>query len=178
MKQVNPELYSSYVPMSFYFDQDGVALHHPAELSYEEWEHAEKLMKFHNKHRGRISLEDIKKPELGEWSNELEAMQGALQLEKALNHSLQDLHKLSSWNTDPHLCDFLETHYLNEQMKMIKKPGDHMLKKDEGDKSSNYRAVSLILLLENLLETIIQQLEKNGLINKSQHRSVKSSLTK
>ncbi|XP_072348661.1 ferritin, higher subunit-like [Scyliorhinus torazame] len=84
-------------------------------------EHAEKLMEFQNKRGGRIILEHDKKPEQDEWSNGLEAMQRALQMEKNVNQSLLDLHKLSSGNTDPHLCDFLD-----EQVKMIKKLGDHI----------------------------------------------------
>ncbi|XP_067833730.1 ferritin heavy chain, oocyte isoform-like isoform X1 [Heptranchias perlo] len=68
----------------------------------------------------------VKKPEQDEWSNGLEAMQRALQMEKDVSQSLLDLHKLSTERTDPHLCDFLETHYLDEQVKMIKKLGDHI----------------------------------------------------
>ncbi|XP_067830514.1 ferritin heavy chain, oocyte isoform-like [Heptranchias perlo] len=131
-KQINMELYSSYVylSMSYYFDRDDVALRHFAEFfkeqSHEEREHAEKLLKFQNQRGGRIILEDIKKLEQDEWSNGLEVMQRALQMEKNVNQSLLDLHKLSTERTDPHLCDFLETHYLDEQVKMIKKLGDHI----------------------------------------------------
>uniref|UniRef100_UPI00398E7087 ferritin heavy chain, oocyte isoform-like n=1 Tax=Pristiophorus japonicus TaxID=55135 RepID=UPI00398E7087 len=101
-KQINMELYSSYVylSMSFYFDRDDVALRHFAaffkEQSHEECEHAEKLMEFQNRRGGRIILSDIKKPEQDEWSNGLEAMQRALQMEKNVNQSLLDLHKLST----------------------------------------------------------------------------------
>ncbi|XP_051898831.1 ferritin heavy chain, oocyte isoform-like [Pristis pectinata] len=131
-KQINMKLYSSYVylSMSFYFDRDDVALHHFAEFfrkqSHEEQERAEKLLEFQNRRGGRILLEDIKKPEQDEWSNGLEAMQRALQMEKDVNQSLLDLHKLSTRHTDPHLCDFLESHYLDEQVKMIKNLGDHI----------------------------------------------------
>ncbi|XP_067830534.1 ferritin heavy chain, oocyte isoform-like [Heptranchias perlo] len=131
-KQINMELYSSYVylSMSYYFDRDDVALRHFTkffqEQSHENWEHAEKLMKFQNRRGGCIVLEDIKKPEQDEWSNGLEVMQRALQMEKNVNQSLLDLHKLSTERTDPHLCDILETHYLDEQVKMIKKLGDHI----------------------------------------------------
>ncbi|XP_072444459.1 ferritin heavy chain A-like [Chiloscyllium punctatum] len=139
-KQINLELYSSYVylSMSSYFDRDDVALRHFAEFfkeqSHEEREPAEKLMAFQNKRGGRVLLQDVKKPEQDEWGNGLEAMQRALQMEKDVNQSLLDLHKLSSGHTDPHanlcllfhLCDFLERHYLDEQVKMIKKLGDHI----------------------------------------------------
>uniref|UniRef100_UPI00398F447F ferritin heavy chain B-like n=1 Tax=Pristiophorus japonicus TaxID=55135 RepID=UPI00398F447F len=131
-KQINMELYSSYVYFSMVnsFDQDDVALRHFAEFfkeqSHEEREHAEKLMKFQNRRGGRIILVDIQKPEQEEWSNGLVAMQRALQMEKNVNQSLLDLHKLSTESTDTCVCDFLETHYLDEQVKMIKKLGDHI----------------------------------------------------
>ncbi|WP_411018726.1 ferritin family protein, partial [Salmonella sp. s24813] len=96
------------------------------ENSHEEREHAEKLMSFQNKRGGRIFLQDIKKPERNEWGSGLEAMQCALQLEKTVNQTLLDLQKLATDKGDPHLCDFLESHYLNEQVEAIKKLGDHV----------------------------------------------------
>uniref|UniRef100_UPI00398F4CC6 ferritin heavy chain B-like isoform X1 n=1 Tax=Pristiophorus japonicus TaxID=55135 RepID=UPI00398F4CC6 len=137
-QQINMELSSSciYLSMSYYCDRDDVALRHFAEFlkmqSHEECEHAERLMRFQNR-RGGVNLCFIfQKPEQDVWSDGLEAMQRALQMEQDVNQSLLDLHKLSSGNTDPHvnylfsLCDFLKTHYLDEQMKTIKKLGDHI----------------------------------------------------
>nr|XP_037866200.1 golgin subfamily A member 6-like protein 1 [Chlorocebus sabaeus] len=46
-------------------------------------------------------------------------------LEKNLNQALMDLHALGSAHTDPHLCDFLDSHFLNGKMKLIKMMGDH-----------------------------------------------------
>uniref|UniRef100_UPI00398F15C7 ferritin heavy chain, oocyte isoform-like n=1 Tax=Pristiophorus japonicus TaxID=55135 RepID=UPI00398F15C7 len=113
-QQVNMELCSSYVylSMSFYFDQDDDALRHFAEF-FKEQSHEERT-------------DFLQKAEQDEWSNGLEVMQRALQMEKNVNQSLLDRHKLSTGSTDPHLCDFLETHYLDEQVKMIKKLGDHI----------------------------------------------------
>ncbi|XP_007889759.1 ferritin, heavy subunit [Callorhinchus milii] len=131
-KQINLELYSSYVylSMAYYFDRDDVALSHFVEFfkkqSHEECDHAEKLMKFQNRRGGRILLKDIQKPEQDEWSNGLTAIQKALQLEKNVNQSLLDLHKLATERADPHLCDFLETHYLDDAVKSIKKLGDYI----------------------------------------------------
>ena len=34
--------------------------------------------------------------------------------------------KLATDKNDPHLCDFIETHYLSEQVKSIKELGDHV----------------------------------------------------
>uniref|UniRef100_A0A3B3HHI1 Ferritin n=1 Tax=Oryzias latipes TaxID=8090 RepID=A0A3B3HHI1_ORYLA len=129
-RQINLELYASYVylSMGYYFDRDDQALHNFAKFfrkqSHEEHEHAEKLMKLQNQRGGRIFLQDIKKPDRDEWGNGLEALECALQLEKNVNQSLLDMHKLCSERNDPHLCDFIETHYLDEQVKSIKELGD------------------------------------------------------
>ncbi|XP_078062474.1 ferritin, heavy subunit-like [Mustelus asterias] len=131
-KQINLELTASYLYLSLtsFFDRDDVALdnfsHFFKHQSQEKREHAEKLIKFQNKRGGRILLQDVKKPERDEWGNSLQAMQVALDLEKNVNQSLLDLHQLAATQTDPHLCDFLETHCLDEQVKTIKQLGDHI----------------------------------------------------
>uniref|UniRef100_A0A8C4X8Z8 Ferritin n=1 Tax=Erpetoichthys calabaricus TaxID=27687 RepID=A0A8C4X8Z8_ERPCA len=131
-RMINMELtaYYTYLSMAHYFKRDDVALKGFAEFfkeqSEEEQEHANKLMEFQNKRGGRIFLQDIKKPEKDEWGSGLEAMQAALKLEKSVNQALLDLHNLASTHVDPHLCDLLETHYLNEQVEAIKKLGDHI----------------------------------------------------
>ena len=55
-------------------------------------------------------------------------MQDTLHLEKCVNQSLLDLHKLATDSSDAHLCDFLETGYLDQQVKFIKELGDHVSK--------------------------------------------------
>ena len=145
-RMVNMELFASYTytSMGFYFSRDDVALpgfaHFFKHESHEEREHAEKLLSFQNKRGGRIFLQDVKKPDRDEWGSGLEAMQCALQLEKNVNQALLDLHKLASQHQDPHLCDFLETHYLDEQVKMIKKLGDHITNLTKMDASNNKMA--------------------------------------
>ncbi|KAL4593015.1 ferritin, middle subunit, partial [Arapaima gigas] len=67
-------------------------------------------------------------------------MQCALELEKKVNQALLDLHKVASEKTDPHLCDFLETHYLNEQVEAIKKLGDHITNLSKMDAGNNRMA--------------------------------------
>lgn len=97
-KQINLELYASYVyqSMAFYYERDDVAF--PGfhkffkKQSDEEREHAEKLMKYQNKRGGRVVLKDIQRPEKDEWGTPLEAMQTALALEKNVNTSLLALH--------------------------------------------------------------------------------------
>uniref|UniRef100_A0A8C1C0U3 Ferritin n=1 Tax=Cyprinus carpio carpio TaxID=630221 RepID=A0A8C1C0U3_CYPCA len=124
-----------------YFERDDVALPGFAKFfkknSEEEREHAEKFMEFQNKRGGRIMLQDVKKPERDEWDNGLTAMQCALQLEKKVNQALLDLHKVASEKGDPHLCDFLETHYLEEQVEAIKKLGDHITNLTKMDAGNN-----------------------------------------
>lgn len=131
-KQINLELYASYVymSMSYYFDRDDVAL--PGFAKYfktnsdEEREHAEKLMKFQNQRGGRIVLQAIQKPERDEWGTGLEAIQAALALEKNVNQSLLDLHQLSGNHGDAQMSDFIEGTYLTEQTEAIKELSDRI----------------------------------------------------
>ncbi|KAK0393888.1 hypothetical protein QR680_000454 [Steinernema hermaphroditum] len=124
-KQVNIELYASYVylSMAFYFDRDDIALHNISKWlrkqSDEEREHAMMLMKFQNTRGGRIVLQNIEKPEKDEWGTALSAFEAALALEKVNNQSLLDLHKLAGANNDAQMCDFLEDKYLREQVESI-----------------------------------------------------------
>merc|ERR1712004_513480 len=96
-KQINLELYASYVyqSMYFYFDRDDIALPGFAKFfndsSKEERAHAEILMKFQNQRGGRIVL-----------------------------HAIADSHK------DPQMCDMIESNYLNEQVEAIKQIGDYI----------------------------------------------------
>ena len=53
-------------------------------------------------------------------------MEAAVLLEKNLNEALPNLRALGSASTDPHLCDFLESHFLDEEVKLIKKMGDRL----------------------------------------------------
>jgi len=131
-RQINMELYASYCyqSMAFYFDRDDVALPGFAkffrESSKEEREHAEKLMEFQNKRGGRIVLQDIKKPDRDEWGTGLDAMQVTLGLEKSVNQSLLDLHKVADSHGDAQMTDFIEGNFLQEQVEAIKKIGGYV----------------------------------------------------
>jgi ferritin heavy chain len=131
-KQINMELYASYVylSLSYYFDREDVALPHFHDYfkknSDEEREHAQMFMKYQNKRGGRVVLQSVAKPTRDEWDGPLEAITAALELEKTVNQMLLDLHGVASRNADPHLCDFLETHFLEEQVKSIKELSDHI----------------------------------------------------
>ncbi|XP_006881304.1 PREDICTED: ferritin light chain-like [Elephantulus edwardii] len=128
---VNLHLRASYTFLSlgFYFDHDDVALegvgHFFHELASEKREGAERLLKLQNQRSGRVLFQDIQKPSQDEWGQTLDAMQAALALEKNLNQALLDLQAVGSAHTDPHLCDFLENHFLDEEVKLLKKMGPH-----------------------------------------------------
>ncbi|KAK2114440.1 hypothetical protein P7K49_008706 [Saguinus oedipus] len=128
---VNVYLQASYTHLSlgYYFDRDDVALEgmsHFCELAEEKREGYEHLLKMQNQRGGRALFQDIKKPAQDEWGKTLDAMEAAMALEKNLNQALLDFHALGSARTDPHLRDFLESHFLDEEVKIIKKMGDHL----------------------------------------------------
>ncbi|XP_004381731.1 ferritin light chain [Trichechus manatus latirostris] len=129
---VNLHLKASYTYLSlgYYFDRDDVALegveHFFRELAKEKREGAERLLKLQNQRGGRAVFQDVPKPPAKEWNGILDAMEAALALEKSLNQALLDLHAVATAHTDPHLCDFLENHFLDEEVKLLKKMGDHL----------------------------------------------------
>lgn len=137
-KQINMELYASYVyqSMSYYFDRDDIALKGFAKFfkdsSEEEREHAEKFMKYQNKRGGRVVLQAIQKPDKDEWGSGLEALETALALEKTVNQSLLDLHKIADKHGDAQMTDMIEGEYLGEQVEAIK---------DLSDKITNLKRV-------------------------------------
>jgi len=131
-RQINLELYASYVytAMSHHFDRADVALkgHHEyfKKMADEENEHANKFMKYQNKRGGTIVLLDIKKPPQQSWSSPLEAHETALQLEKDVYQALLELHAFACQHNDPHLADYLEEEFLDEQVKSIKEYADYI----------------------------------------------------
>ncbi|ELK36104.1 Ferritin light chain [Myotis davidii] len=50
-------------------------------------------------------------------------MEASLALERSLNQALLELQALGSTHADPQLCDFLQNHFLGEEVKLIKKMG-------------------------------------------------------
>ncbi|XP_076375713.1 soma ferritin-like isoform X1 [Megalopta genalis] len=131
-KQINLELYASYVylSMAYYFDRNDVAL--PGLHAYfkkcsdEEREHAMKFMTYQNKRGGDIRLTPIERPPEDNWVSAKSAMTEALELEKRVNQTLLELHALASTHNDPNLLDFLETEFLQEQVDAIKELADHV----------------------------------------------------
>ncbi|XP_046395656.1 soma ferritin-like [Ischnura elegans] len=131
-KQINMELYASYVYLSMghYFERDDVALkgfhQYFCKASDDEREHAQKLMKYQNKRGGRIILEGIAAPPQNDWVSAEEAMTAALSLEKTVNESLLNLHRIATEHGDSNFADFLETEYLLEQVESIKEIADQL----------------------------------------------------
>ena len=109
-------------PQASYFDRDDVAF--PGFHAYfkkqsdEEREHAEKLMKFQNQRGGRVVLQPVMKPAQDTWGTPLDALQAALELEKSVNQALLNLHKVADSHTDPQMCDFIESEFLTEQVRI------------------------------------------------------------
>ncbi|ERE82661.1 ferritin light chain 1-like protein [Cricetulus griseus] len=92
----------------------------------------------------------VQKPSQDEWCKTQEAVDAALALEKNLNQVLLDLHSLGSGRTDPHLCDFLESHFLDEEkgnvvphppgeQETLAKPPEERMRRGQGKSTSNNR---------------------------------------
>ncbi|KAG7506687.1 ferritin, middle subunit-like [Solea senegalensis] len=131
-KLINLKLNASYtyLALGMYFDRDDVALPKFSsfflERSVKEREQAEKLLEYQNVRGGRILLQTIAKPSREDWRGGLDAMSFSLDHQKSLNTCVLDVHRRAGVNTDPHLCDFLEQHFLEDSHDTIKKLGDYI----------------------------------------------------
>ncbi|TKC40514.1 hypothetical protein EI555_011095 [Monodon monoceros] len=72
-----------------------------------------------------IRTPGLQKPSQDEWGKTQDAMEAAMVLEN-LNQALLDLRALGSARADHQLRDFRESRFRDEQVKLIKKMGDHM----------------------------------------------------
>ncbi|KAM9817684.1 ferritin, middle subunit [Neosynchiropus ocellatus] len=127
---VNQKLSASYtyLALGMFFDRDDVALPNFStfflERSVKERDQAEQLLEYQNLRGGRILLQTIPKPSREDWRSGLDALSFSMDYQKALYSSLLEVHKRADANTDPHLCDFIEQHFLNDSHETIKKLGD------------------------------------------------------
>lgn len=126
-KQINIELTASYTYMTMgtFCSRDGVALPglsaYCAQMSIEEREHSLKLQNYVNKRGGLVTYDPIiPSKKSSTWESALDVVESMLELEKGVNNSLLELHKLSDSKVDPHLSDFLESEFLTEQVDSIK----------------------------------------------------------
>ncbi|XP_068610510.1 ferritin, lower subunit-like isoform X2 [Brachionichthys hirsutus] len=131
-KLINIKLSASYTFLSLgmYFDRDDVALPKFSsfflERSVKEREQAERLLEYQNGRGGRVLLQTITKPTREDWRGALDALSFSLNYQKSLNSCFLDVHGRASSNADPHLCDFLEQHFLADSHDIIKKMGDYI----------------------------------------------------
>ncbi|XP_038948845.1 ferritin light chain 1-like [Rattus norvegicus] len=75
---------------------------------------------------GVTLFQGVQKLSQDEWGTTPVAIEAALTLKKNLNQALLILYALGSAHTGPHLCDFLESHFLDKQVKLINKMGNHL----------------------------------------------------
>lgn len=69
----------------------------------------------------------MQKPPQEEWGKTQDAVEAGILREKNLNPPLLDLPALGSVHAEPQLYDFLESRFLEEQVKLIKKMSDHVI---------------------------------------------------
>ncbi|XP_032319419.1 LOW QUALITY PROTEIN: ferritin light chain-like [Camelus ferus] len=129
---VNMRLQASntYLSLGFYFQHEvSVALegggYFFSEL-VEKCEGTQRLMKMQNQRSGLAVFQNMQKLSQDEWGKTQDATEAAGLLEKNLNQALLDLPALGSARADPQLRDFRESHFLDEEVKLIKKMGDHL----------------------------------------------------
>eukprot|EP00069_Balaena_mysticetus_P018410 bmy_11322T0 len=89
--------------------------HFFCELSKERHEDTDSLLKMQNQCRDTTFFQDVQKPSPDEWGKTQDAMEVAILMEKNLSQAL------GSARADTHPCDFLESRFLQEQLKLIKK---------------------------------------------------------
>jgi len=129
-KQINMELYASYVYMGLasYFGQSDIALPGYQKFfsasSNEERGHAEKLIKYQSLRGGRSVFHDIKAPAEIQSLTGAKALEEVLALERKVNESLLALKAVADKHGDSHLEDYLEDVFLSEQVDSIKQIGD------------------------------------------------------
>ncbi|KAL1766436.1 ferritin light chain [Sigmodon hispidus] len=84
------------------------------------------LLLMQNHHSGSDLISEWETLPSYQCSGSVDAMETSLALEKNLNQVLLDLHALGSANADFQLCHFLENHFLEKEMKLIKKISDSL----------------------------------------------------
>ncbi|XP_045645082.1 ferritin light chain-like [Ursus americanus] len=95
------------------------------ELAEEKLKGAERPQKVQNQSSVGALFQDVQKPSQDEWHKTLDTMEAAMVQEKSLNPRLLDLHALGS-APQTQLGDFLEIHFPDEKVKLIKKMDDHV----------------------------------------------------
>ncbi|KAJ8782259.1 hypothetical protein J1605_010238 [Eschrichtius robustus] len=120
----------TYLSLSFYFDSnngtlDGVG-HFFRQLAEEKCEGAQRLLKMQSQCCSRALFQDVRKPSQDEWGKTQDAVEAAIIREKNLSQAFWDLRAPGSARADSHPYDFRESRFRDEQVKLIKKMGDHL----------------------------------------------------
>ncbi|XP_037368985.1 ferritin light chain-like [Talpa occidentalis] len=120
----------SYLSLGFYFEGLNTALGGLGcffrELAEEKCKDSELLLQMQKLWGARHLFQNQRSLTQGEWSGSVDAMEAALALEKNLNQALLDLHALGSAHADIPLCAFLERHFLEKELDLLKKLGHHL----------------------------------------------------
>ncbi|XP_054574289.1 ferritin light chain-like [Eptesicus fuscus] len=116
----------TYLSLGFYFHLNNGMGHFFCELTEENLEGAKHLLKMENQLGGHILFQDEQKPSQDEWGKTQDAMEAAMVTERNLKQARWYLHALDSTYKDPDLCDFLDNCFLAEEVKLIKKMGNHL----------------------------------------------------
>ena len=124
------EVSSTYLSLSFYFEGSETALNGVGRffraLAKEKQEGAHLFLKLSRFSGGGALIQSGQMLSPEKWNTSVDAMEDALALEKSLNQALLDLHALGRASTDVQLCEFLERHFLKEEIILLKKMGDHL----------------------------------------------------
>merc|ERR1712226_965016 len=122
-----------YRAMWAYFSRDSVALPGMAKFlgknADEEAGHAKQMMEYQIKRGGVVNLKDISTPQTEFSNSEIGdacfCMEKVLELEKAVNQNLLDLHAKSDAAGDIQMSNFIED-FLDEQVDAIKEISDYV----------------------------------------------------
>ncbi|KAM5332450.1 ferritin light chain-like [Glossophaga mutica] len=79
-----------------------------------------------NLHSDCTLFQNMQKPSQGEWGDTQDTMEAAMVMEKNLNQALLDVSVLGCIYTDPHLSTFLANRFLDKEVKLMEKIGDHL----------------------------------------------------
>lgn len=104
-------------------------------------------------------LRDVQKPTKDEWGSGIDALVEALALEKSVNQSLLDMHTKAGNHNDGHLTNFLEDHFLEEQVHAIKELSEMItrLKRAGSTSLGEYMFDKEIYQLRRLLKEVLDK---------------------
>lgn len=128
-QQINTELTAGYAyqTIASWCARDTVALNgfarYYGKMAEEERGHAQKFIDYMAKRGGRVVFKSITAPD-PEWKSALNIVESALKMERDVNESLLNLHRIAAENEDAQLADFLEGEFLGDQVEDIQKAAE------------------------------------------------------